>query len=50
MEGLVRRSAYLTDSATAFALFEAHYTQLQSCYNRFFPELKSFVIESIALL
>lgn len=50
MTGVVRRSAYLTESATAFALFEAHYAFLQSCYQRFFPDLKSFVIEQMPLL
>ncbi len=50
MTGVVRRSAYLTESATAFALFEAHHAFLQSCYQRFFPDLKSFVIEQMALL
>ena len=50
MTGLVRRSAYLTEAATAFALFETHYGFLQACYSRFFPELKNFVIEQTALL
>jgi len=40
--GLVRRAAYLTESATAFALFEKHYEMLRVCYNQFFPELKEF--------
>ena len=38
--GLIRRSAYLTDSAPAFAVFEKHYDQLQQSYNHFFPEVK----------
>ena len=38
--GLVRRSAYLNDSATAFNLFEKHYSQLEQCYRQFFPEVK----------
>ena len=50
MAGLVRRSAYLTESATAFQLFEDHYAYLQSCYQRFFPDLKNFVIAQIPLL
>jgi acyl carrier protein phosphodiesterase len=38
--GLVRRSAYLTDSATAFHIFETNYAALQLCYNHFFPAVK----------
>ena len=41
-EGLVRRSAYLTDSATAFEIFESHFTRLQDLYNQIFPALKAF--------
>ncbi|MES2849140.1 MAG: ACP phosphodiesterase [Bacteroidota bacterium] len=43
--GLVRRSAYLTDSATAFHIFETHYEPLQQCYNRFFPEVKKMAAD-----
>ena len=50
MAGLVRRSAYLSESDTAFQLFETHYAHLQACYNRFFPELKSFAIAEMLLL
>lgn len=42
MEGLVRRSAYLTDSDTAFEIFESNFTTLQDLYNQFFPELKAY--------
>lgn len=38
--GLVRRSAYLTDSAPAFKIFEKHYDDLQRCYDQFFPGVK----------
>ena len=48
--GLVRRSTYLTDSATAFAIFKEHQHPLQQCYNQFFPELlstaKAFIAEN----
>lgn len=44
-EGVVRRSAYLEESATAFALFEKHHAYLQECYNSFFPALKKFAFE-----
>lgn len=37
--GVVRRSAYLTESDTAFRLFEEHYEFLRECYKEFFPEV-----------
>lgn len=43
--GLVRRSAYLTDSATAFTIFEKHYYQLEQCYQLFFPAVKKMSVE-----
>lgn len=43
--GLVRRAAYLTDSAPAFAVFELHYEELQQCYTAFFPELKKMALQ-----
>lgn len=48
LAGVVRRSAYLTESDTAFQLFEANYQYLQDCYSRFFPALKIFVTEQLA--
>ena len=42
MGGLVRRAAYLTESETAFHLFEEHYQPLQLCYRHFWDELKPF--------
>jgi len=41
--GLVRRSAYLTDSETAGQLLDRHYDELKNCYNLFWPELKTMV-------
>lgn len=46
-QGVVRRSAYLTDSDTAFKLFEAHYQALQECYAAFFPALKAFALAAL---
>lgn len=40
--GLVRRAAYLSDSATAFSLFEKEYEYLQSCYLAFMPDMRTF--------
>jgi acyl carrier protein phosphodiesterase len=45
--GLVRRSAYLTDSATAFRIFETHYEQLRKCYYDFFPEVKKMAADRL---
>ncbi len=40
--GLVRRSAYLTESDTAAVLFEQHYDYLQACYQELIAEIKPF--------
>jgi acyl carrier protein phosphodiesterase len=42
MGGLVRRSAYLTESQTAFSLFEQYYQLLEDCYRHFWAEAKPF--------
>jgi acyl carrier protein phosphodiesterase len=38
--GVVRRSRYMTESETAFRLFNENYVLLQQCYSVFFPEVK----------
>lgn len=43
LQGVVRRAAYLTESETAFRLFEENFDVLQDCYDAFFPELLAFV-------
>ena len=45
--GVVRRSAYLTESAIAFEIFNAHYTDMQTCYRAFFPDLKKYSLEKL---
>ncbi|MBC7873502.1 MAG: DUF479 domain-containing protein [Ferruginibacter sp.] len=40
--GVVRRAAYLTESDTAFLLFEQHYQLLQDCYRHFWAYVKPF--------
>ena len=45
--GLVRRAAYLTESAIAFDIFNEHYNDLQICYNDFFPSLKLFAAQQL---
>ena len=45
--GLVRRAAYLSESAIAFNIFNEHYNDLQICYNEFFPSLKLFAVQQL---
>ena len=40
--GVVRRARYLSESETAFRLFETHYQRLGDCYRQFWKDLKSF--------
>lgn len=40
--GLVRRAAYLSESQSAFLLFETHYELLQQCYRHFWADIKPF--------
>lgn len=40
--GLVRRSVYLTESDTAFDLFEKHYDELAAFYGEFIRAIKPF--------
>lgn len=40
--GVVRRSAYLTESDIAFEIFNTHYKAMEVCYTTFFPELKKY--------
>lgn len=47
--GVVRRSAYLKESAKAFATFEEHYSELKQCYQAFFPEVKAMAERFILL-
>jgi len=40
--GVVRRAAYLTESETAYQLFEQHYQLLQDCFRHFWASAKPF--------
>lgn len=42
IQGLVRRSAYLTDHQTAFNLLNEHYDFLKNCYQVFIKDVKTF--------
>jgi acyl carrier protein phosphodiesterase len=46
-EGLAYRATYITESQTAFTLFNNHYTTLQECYNAFFPAVKEFALATL---
>ena len=48
--GLVRRAFYLSESATAFSIFNKHYQELENCYQLFFPELKNFSAQYLTQL
>jgi acyl carrier protein phosphodiesterase len=46
-EGVVHRAAYLTESQTAFKLFEENYNKLQQYYADFFPELHKYAQKTL---
>lgn len=48
--GVVRRSAYLTESETAYRLFEEHYQPLQTCYRHFWADVKRFARNEFEIL
>lgn len=45
--GVVRRAAYLTESQTAFKLFEDNYHRLQQYYDDFFPALRQYAFDTL---
>ncbi len=48
--GVVRRSVHLTESETAYQLFEQHYQLLQDCYRNFWASAKPYFREQFDLL
>lgn len=50
MQGLVRRSAFLTDHKEAFNSFRTQYFYLQNCYELFADDVKSFAKTQFDLL
>ncbi len=50
LDGVVRRAAYLTESETAFRLFEEHYQPLQLYYRQFWKDLKPFARRQFEIL
>jgi acyl carrier protein phosphodiesterase len=45
--GVVHRAAYLTESQTAFKLFEDNYHRLQQYYADFFPALQQYAYDRL---
>ncbi|MEI9944206.1 MAG: ACP phosphodiesterase [Chitinophagaceae bacterium] len=50
LQGVVRRSAYLTESKTAYDLFEQHYQLFRQCYRQFWKDLKPYAKKQYELL
>jgi acyl carrier protein phosphodiesterase len=50
IRGLVRRSAYLTDYQTALNLLNEHYQFLESCYQGFIKDVKTFAEDQLRQL
>ncbi|MBK8953692.1 MAG: DUF479 domain-containing protein [Chitinophagaceae bacterium] len=48
--GVVRRAVYLTESDTAYQLFEHHYQLLQDCYRHFWAAVKPFAKQQFEVL
>lgn len=48
--GVVRRATYLTESETAFHIFEEQYAELMNLFHEFWPDLYSFAKEQYDLL
>jgi hypothetical protein len=47
---VVRRSVHLTESETAFQLFEQHYQLLEDCYRHFWASARPFARHQFDLL
>jgi acyl carrier protein phosphodiesterase len=48
--GLVRRAAFINDSAKAFEVFNDNYDELRNCYRAFFPDVKQMAKQKLAEL
>lgn len=46
-EGICSRAVYMSESNTAFSLFNENYEDLQNYYSVFFPSLKNFSLNAI---
>ena len=45
--GLKHRALYISESDTAFAIFNEHYIELKNYYDEFFPDVKKFAIQQL---
>lgn len=50
MGGVVRRAAYLTESDTAFQLFEEQYQLLKDCYRQLWADLRQYSSQQLQYL
>jgi acyl carrier protein phosphodiesterase len=50
LQGLVRRSKYLTESETAFRLFTSHYQLLGDLYRQFWQDIRPFAEKELEIL
>ena len=50
LEGVVRRSRYLTESGTAYHLFEQHYQLFSDCYRQFWKDMLPFARQQYEIL
>lgn len=48
--GVVRRAKYISDAGSAFIVFENIISQLQQCYDDFFPVVKKFAFKKMESL
>lgn len=48
LEGLVHRAAYLTESKTAFELFNTRYDDFKAAFQVFFPLLKTYALKKFS--
>jgi len=46
--GLVHRARYLSDSVSAFEIFENRYDEFKAAYETFFPSLQKFALEKFS--
>ena len=47
-EGLAHRAKYISDSQTAYHIFENNYDALGSAFEEFFPQLREFSLENFS--
>jgi acyl carrier protein phosphodiesterase len=50
LRGLIRRAAFLTESETAFRVFEENYDYLDQCYGEFIADVKEYAKQQFDLL